>query len=39
MPELYLRLLNRILTPVLLLLALFLLVRGHNLPAEASSRA
>ncbi len=32
MPELYLRLLNRILTPVLLLLALFLLVRGHNLP-------
>ncbi len=32
MPELYLRLLNRILTPVLLLLALFLLLRGHNLP-------
>ena len=32
MPELYLRLLNRILTPVLLLLALFLLFRGHNLP-------
>lgn len=32
MPELYLRLLNRILTPVLLLLALFLLIRGHNLP-------
>ncbi len=32
MPELYLRLLNRILTPVLLLLALYLLVRGHNLP-------
>ncbi len=32
MPELYLRLLNRILTPVLLMLALFLLVRGHNLP-------
>ena len=32
MPELYLRLLNRTLTPVLLLLALFLLFRGHNLP-------
>ena len=32
MPELYLRLLNRILTPVLLLLALYLLLRGHNLP-------
>lgn len=32
MPELYLRLLDRILTPVLLLLALFLLLRGHNLP-------
>lgn len=32
MPELYLRLLNRILTPVLLLLALYLLQRGHNLP-------
>jgi len=32
MPELYLRLLNRILTPVLLLLALYLLFRGHNLP-------
>ena len=32
MPELYLRLLNRILTPVLMLLALYLLFRGHNLP-------
>ena len=32
MPELYLRLLNRILTPILLLLALFLLLRGHDLP-------
>ena len=32
MTELYLRLLNRILTPVLLLLALYLLLRGHNLP-------
>ena len=32
MPELYLRLLNRILTPILLLLAFYLLFRGHNLP-------
>lgn len=32
MPELYLRLLDRILTPVLLLLAFSLFVRGHNLP-------
>jgi len=32
MPELYLRLLDRILTPVLLILTLFLLLRGHNLP-------
>ena len=32
MPELYLRILNRILTPVLLLLAVYLLLRGHNLP-------
>ncbi|RME58517.1 MAG: Na(+)/H(+) antiporter subunit B [Caldilineae bacterium] len=32
MPELYLRLLDRVLTPVLLVLALFLLLRGHNLP-------
>lgn len=32
MPELYLRLLDRVMTPVLLLLALFLLLRGHNLP-------
>ncbi|MEM7132611.1 MAG: MnhB domain-containing protein [Chloroflexota bacterium] len=32
MTELYLRLLDRIMTPILLLLALFLLLRGHNLP-------
>ena len=32
MPELYLRLLDRILTPVLLLLGVILLLRGHNLP-------
>ncbi len=32
MPELYLRLFDRILTPVLLILTLFLLLRGHNLP-------
>jgi multicomponent Na+:H+ antiporter subunit B len=32
MPELYLRLLDRILTPILLVLALWLLWRGHNLP-------
>ncbi len=32
MPELYLLLLDRILTPVLLLLSVFLLLRGHNLP-------
>lgn len=32
MPELYLRLLDRILTPVLLILTLFLFSRGHNLP-------
>ncbi len=32
MPELYLRVLDRMLTPVLLVLALFLLLRGHNLP-------
>jgi len=32
MPELYLRMLDRILTPVLLILTLFLLLRGHNLP-------
>ncbi len=32
MPELYLRLLDRVMTPVLLILALFLLLRGHNLP-------
>ena len=32
MTELYLRLLDRVLTPVLLILALFLLLRGHNLP-------
>ncbi len=32
MPELYLRLLDRLLTPVLLLLALILLLVGHNSP-------
>lgn len=32
MTELYLRLLDRVMTPVLFLLALFLLLRGHNLP-------
>jgi multicomponent Na+:H+ antiporter subunit B len=32
MPELYLRTLERLLTPVLLLLSVFLLLRGHNLP-------
>lgn len=32
MTELYLRLLDKILTPVLLLLAVWLLLRGHNLP-------
>ncbi|MCB0110100.1 MAG: hypothetical protein KDE53_29460 [Caldilineaceae bacterium] len=32
MPELYLRLLDRLLTPVLLLLALILLLAGHNSP-------
>jgi multisubunit Na+/H+ antiporter MnhB subunit len=32
MPELYLRLLDRVLTPVLLVLAVFLFMRGHNLP-------
>jgi multisubunit Na+/H+ antiporter MnhB subunit len=32
MPELYLRLLDRVLTPILLLAALWLLLRGHNLP-------
>lgn len=32
MPELYLRLLDRILTPVLLILAIFLFLRGHNNP-------
>ncbi|MCB0114977.1 MAG: hypothetical protein KDD84_12840 [Caldilineaceae bacterium] len=32
MPELYLRLLARILIPVLLALSVFLLLRGHNLP-------
>ncbi len=30
MPELYLRLLDRILTPILLILAVFLFMRGHN---------
>ena len=32
MTELYLRLLDRFLTPILILLAIFLLVRGHNNP-------
>ena len=32
MPELYLRLLDRVLTPVLLLLAVILLLAGHNSP-------
>jgi len=32
MPELYLRLLDRVLTPILLALAVFLFLRGHNLP-------
>ncbi len=32
MPELYLRLLARILVPVLMVLSIFLLLRGHNLP-------
>ncbi len=32
MPELYLRMLDRVLTPVLLVLSIFLLLRGHNLP-------
>ncbi len=32
MPELYLRLLDRILTPILLLVSVWLLLRGHNLP-------
>lgn len=32
MPELYLRLLDRVLTPILLLLAAYLFLRGHNEP-------
>lgn len=32
MPELYLRLLDRVLTPVLLILAVVLLLAGHNQP-------
>jgi multicomponent Na+:H+ antiporter subunit B len=32
MPELYLRVLDRVLTPVLRILALWLLLRGHNWP-------
>jgi multisubunit Na+/H+ antiporter MnhB subunit len=32
MSELYLRLLDRVLTPVLLILAFYFLLRGHNLP-------
>lgn len=32
MPELYLRLLDRVLTPILLILAAYLFLRGHNEP-------
>lgn len=32
MPELYLRLLDRVLTPILLVLAAYLFLRGHNEP-------
>jgi len=32
MPELYLRLLDRVMTPILLLFGLVLLLRGHNQP-------
>jgi multicomponent Na+:H+ antiporter subunit B len=32
MAELYLRVLDRVMTPILLVLTLFLLLRGHNLP-------
>ncbi|MCB0045594.1 MAG: MnhB domain-containing protein [Caldilineaceae bacterium] len=32
MTELYLRLLDRVLTPVLLVLAIYLMLRGHNQP-------
>jgi len=32
MPELYLRVLDRVLTPILLMLAVYFFVRGHNLP-------
>lgn len=32
MPELYLRLLDRVLTPILFVLAIFLYLRGHNAP-------
>lgn len=32
MPELYLRLLDRLLSPILLLLSVYLLLRGHNQP-------
>jgi multicomponent Na+:H+ antiporter subunit B len=32
MPELYLRLLDRIISPILLLLSIYLLFRGHNEP-------
>lgn len=32
MPELYLRLLDRVLTPILLILAVYLFLRGHNAP-------
>ncbi len=32
MPELYLRLLDRVLTPILFIVAIFLFLRGHNAP-------
>ncbi|MDI9549827.1 MAG: MnhB domain-containing protein [Chloroflexota bacterium] len=32
MPELYLRLLDRVLTPILFVVAIFLFLRGHNAP-------
>jgi multisubunit Na+/H+ antiporter MnhB subunit len=32
MTEIYLRLVDRILTPILLLIAIFLFLRGHDLP-------
>lgn len=32
MPELYLRLLDRVLTPILFIVAIYLFLRGHNAP-------